>query len=128
MSLQVGRIHHQHLGILAFAGQRGQDAGEDPHSAPADPAVIIAFSRVGYRLIRVDDLTANKPLDSVPDAGAGGCRGQQVSAVIARDVSADAIPARSFSPPRSARHDVGCSAAGRERDADQLEERQPAMR
>lgn len=52
MSRQVGRIHHQHLGILAFAGQRGQDAGEDPHSAPADPAVIKRLVRtIGRRRV-----------------------------------------------------------------------------
>src|SRR5215204_2687555 len=40
MHLQMGRVTHRRLWRTGRSGQRGEDVVEDPHSAPADEAIV----------------------------------------------------------------------------------------
>jgi len=43
--LQMRRVDHQYVGLVALAGQPDQDAGKDTFAAPADPTVVERLGR-----------------------------------------------------------------------------------
>ena len=53
MGLQMGRIHHQHRGVLASIGKLDQEAGKDPQPAPADLTIEVRLVRaIGGRRVQ----------------------------------------------------------------------------